>query len=413
MKVLLLSHAYPPALGGEERHVQNLAHRLVASGHEVHVGTQAPNGRRAVAVDDMGVHVHPLPSVAAKFPAIHADPQRPEALPVPDPVLTSALRGLVRWVNPEVVHAHNWIANSYLPVQQYAPRPLVMSLHGYAHRCAVTRYMHRGSICAGPKPARCLGCSIRGYGFAKGPAVLASTWLMKPWKERLIDRFLPVSRAVADGTGLAARGLRYEIVSNFIPDSLLESGPPRVRPADLPDEDYLLFVGDLAPDKGVATILEAYSKLSLPKPKLLLVGRPTVDGPGVLPAGVVIGMSWTHERVVEAFQHAVAAVLPSEWPDPCPTTVLEAMALGTPLITTPVGGIVGMVDHESALLVAPGDAEALRHAMTRVVRDAGLRKQLTSAAAVRVKAFTASAVVPQIERVYVQVIDERRTKVAV
>ena len=47
--------------------------------------------------------------------------------------------------------------------------------------------------------------------------------------------------------------------------------------------------------------------------------------------------------MVSGFAHARAAVLPAKWPDPCPTTVLEAMALGAPLVTTHMGGIADMV----------------------------------------------------------------------
>ena len=77
----------------------------------------------------------------------------------------------------------------------------------------------------------------------------------------------------------------------------------------------------------------------------------------------------------------IAAVLPSVWPDPCPTTVLEAMASGRPVVTTSVGGIIDMVtDGESGLLVPPGDERALAAAIRRVLSDGDLRSRLGAGA---------------------------------
>ena len=111
--------------------------------------------------------------------------------------------------------------------------------------------------------------------------------------------------------------------------------------------------------------------------------------------------------MVSAIRHALAAVLPSRWPDPCPTTVLEAMALGSPLVTTPVGGITDMVDDASALLAAPGDAPDLRRAMREMIASADLRRRLAAAASERVGRFTLGVVVPQIEEIYRDVVAEK------
>jgi glycosyltransferase involved in cell wall biosynthesis len=409
MKVVLATQTYAPVIGGEERHVQNLAGWLAGHGHDVHVATQALDGRTSADVDDRGVHIHRLASASARMPMLHVDSARPHALPFPDPILTRELSDLTCRIKPDLVHAHNWIVNSLLPQQRRARRPLVMSLHDYAHRCATTRYLYEGSICKGPGAFKCLRCSKRTYGVAKGTTILAATWLTKPWRDGLIDRFLPVSAAVASNTGIAARGLPYEVVPNFIPDELLAAGSaPVQRTQELPSDDYLVFVGDLVPDKGVVTLLAAYERVPFPKPALLLIGHRTAETPTRLPHGVLVGTAWPHELVRSAFGNALAAVLPSEWADPCPTTVLEAMALGAPLITTPVGGISDMVDHGSALLVAAGDAASLAEAIARVISDEDLRVRLAQAARARVGEFTAGAVVPRIERIYDEVLSEPR-----
>ncbi|HEV7937424.1 MAG TPA: glycosyltransferase family 4 protein [Solirubrobacteraceae bacterium] len=406
---MLATQTYAPIIGGEERHVQNLAGQLASRGHDVHVATQALDGRASADLDDRGVHIHRLASASARMPVLHTDSGRPHALPIPDPILTRELSKLTCRIEPDVVHAHNWIVNSLLPQQHRTRRPLVMSLHDYAHRCVTTRYLYEGSICKGPGAYKCLRCSKLTYGVAKGTTMLAATWLAKPWRDGVIDRFLPVSAAVASNTGIAARGLPYEVVPNFIPDDLAAVGSAATRrPAELPSDDYIVFVGDLVPDKGVLTLLAAYERVPFPKPVLLLIGGGRVEMPTQLPRGVLLGTKWPHELVTAAFANSIAAVLPSEWADPCPTTVLEAMALGAPLITTPVGGISDMVDDASAMFVPPGDATSLAEAIIRVITDEDLRRRLAQAARARVGQFTAGTVVPRIERIYEQALSEPR-----
>lgn len=402
MRVLQLAQFYPPVIGGEERHVRNLARGLAAAGHDVHVATLRTG--EDDAPEDPGVRVHHLDSIGRRLPVLYGEADRPLALPVPDPLTTTALARVVREVQPEVIHAHNWIVNSLLPVPGARRVPLVQSLHDYSNVCATKRLMRDGSPCAGPSPAVCRPCAGEHYGTAKGLAIHASVAGGRRLREAAVDRYAPVSRAVADASGLDERDLPWTLVPNFVPDELVDL-PRAPRPPSL-GRPYLFFAGDLSAEKGVLTLLQAYAALPrATRPDLLLVGRPR---PAVeariaqgLPAGVRIEHGWPHERVVAGFQHCVAAVLPSEWPDPCPTTVLEAMALGAPLVTTQQGGIADMVaDGESALVVRPGDVKELATALGRITSDPQLRSELAYRARERVRGYLQSSVVRRVEQVY-------------
>jgi glycosyltransferase involved in cell wall biosynthesis len=105
-----------------------------------------------------------------------------------------------------------------------------------------------------------------------------------------------------------------------------------------------------------------------------------------------------------AFRRCLFAVLPSICLDACPTTVLEAMASGRPVVATTTGGIVDMItDEENGLLVPPGDEYQLAEAMARLLNDADLRARLAAGARERVQRFTASAVAERLEDVYARV----------
>jgi glycogen(starch) synthase len=267
-----------------------------------------------------------------------------------------------------------------------------------------------GSVCEGPTVARCLPCATSHYGAAVGPLTAIATTLMRPWKSQAIDHVVCVSNAVADGNHIR-RGPNTSIIPNFVLDEVAMkcTGDMAVvqtaeTPPSLPKEEFLLFVGDLSEEKGLLTLLRAYESLSRKRPPLLLIGRRTPDTPTRLPDGAELCIEWPHDHVLAAFRHCLFAVLPSIWPDPCPTTVLEAMASGRPVVTTTTGGIVDMVeDGESGLLVLPGDEYKLAEAMGRLLIDADLRARLAACAQERVRSFTASAVAERLEAVYARV----------
>ena len=65
--------------------------------------------------------------------------------------------------------------------------------------------------------------------------------------------------------------------------------------------------------------------------------------------------------------------------DTFPLVILEAMAYGCPIISTSVGGIPSQVRDAEALLVAPGDVEALRGAIATVLSDPDRRRHMAEA----------------------------------
>ena len=397
MRILQLAQFYPPVIGGEERHVRNLSVELASRGHDVHVAC-LDVGRPPQL--DPGVTVHALHNVGVKVPALYPTADRPLALPMPDPLASRALSRVVSEVRPDVVHAHNWVINSYLPLAAARRLPLVYSLHDYSHVCATKRLMYDDELCSGPAPRKCLDCTTDWYGTGRGPVIWSLVRSGRPVRNRVVDLFTPVSRFVGQANQLDEQGVPWEVVPNFVPDALPAARDLPRDPA-LPEDDYLFYAGDLSEQKGVGTVLAAYATLDpATRPTLVLVGRTAMDLSS-LPEGAVVHEKWEHERVLSGFGHALTAVLPSRWPDPCPTTVLEAMALGAPLVTTHMGGIADMVvDGESALVVPPGDVPATAAALTRMAADPELRDRLSAQASVEVGRYLQSAVAAQLEGIY-------------
>jgi glycosyltransferase involved in cell wall biosynthesis len=101
--------------------------------------------------------------------------------------------------------------------------------------------------------------------------------------------------------------------------------------------------------------------------------------------------------VLELFRAADGALLSSEWEN-FPHTVVEALAVGTPVVATAVGGVPEVVRAgENGLLVPSGDAVALAEAIRRYFADDGLRARLAEAARPSVEPYAPDRLLARVE----------------
>jgi glycosyltransferase involved in cell wall biosynthesis len=193
--------------------------------------------------------------------------------------------------------------------------------------------------------------------------------------------------------------------------SVLPNPAPEVP--ELPDRDVLrgelelsgptlAFAGRLGPQKSLDVALAAVAEL--PDVTLVVAG----DGPdrvalerrarelGVDGRARFLG-SVPRDGVLRLFRAADASVLSSSWEN-LPHTVLEALAVGSPVIATSVGGVPEVVrDGENGLLVPARDPQALAEAIRRFFADEDLRARLEAAAPGSIAGYTEDAVFSRIE----------------
>ena len=310
------------------------------------------------------------------------------------------LRQVLDGFQPDIVHAHNWLLYSFLPLKPFYRARLVATLHDYSLRCAKKRLMFEGAPCSGPQLAKCLGCAAEHYGPVIGVPTAAVHWLLGRPAHMAVDMFLPISQAVADGNELAGGRWPYQVLPDFLPDYDTEAGmdvDDYLR--QLPAGEFLMFAGDLSADKGVEVLLDAYAELG-DAPPLVMIGRQSA-GKLMPMANVVVLNDWPHAAVMAAWRRCLLAVAPSVWAEPFGLVVLEAMAAGRPVIASRTGGIADIVmDDENGLLVPPGDVACLRDGLLRLLASPELRQRLGAAARRRAQNFSASAVVPRLEQIY-------------
>lgn len=192
---------------------------------------------------------------------------------------------------------------------------------------------------------------------------------------------------------------RIEVVENAIPEAE-PVGPSRFAT----ERPLFAFAGRLGAAKALHVLLRALADVE--GASLVLAG----DGPERAALERLTAELGLAERVrfagplpradVLALHRAAdAAVLSSAWEN-FPHAVVEALAVGTPVVSTDVGGVAEVVrDSENGLLVPADDPAALAGALRRIASEPGLRDRLAAAAAPSVERLRPDRVYERLERI--------------
>jgi glycosyltransferase involved in cell wall biosynthesis len=195
---------------------------------------------------------------------------------------------------------------------------------------------------------------------------------------RAADLVVADTRAHADRLAALARLAPDRVAVCFVgaEERLFQPGWARVEPFEC------LFVGKLIPLHGIETILAA-ARLA-PELRFRLVGSGQLQGLLADPPANVTHLPWVeYERLPEELHRAGCALgifgTSRKAGRVIPNKAFQALACGTPLVTADTAGARELlVEGESALLVPPGDPEALAGAVRRLADDAELARRLSA-----------------------------------
>lgn len=400
-RILMLSQfIYPPSFGGEERFVTDLSRELAARGHEVSIVTLWQKEFPEFEIYQ-GVRIYRVRGTMQKMSFLFSHGDRTYAPSFPDPGVMRELRRIIREERPEIVHAHNWLVHSFTPLKAWSKAKFVVSLHDYSLICVQKRLMRQEVSCTGPGAIKCLACGTRFYGL-KGPLTTLANFYWGKRERQATDMFLPVSQVTVEGNLLETYRVPYRIMPNFVPDHIdtIENENNSLL-TQLPEGDFLLFVGDVARDKGVEVLLQAYVERNIQIP-LVLIGRLFLpDLAKQLPSNVFLMGPWPHDAVMAAWRRCTIGLVPSIVAETFGIVALEAMYMGKPVVAARSGGLIDVVvDGETGLLVPPGDSQALGEAIQSLLNDPERREQMGLLAKQRVIQFQAESVISRFEQTY-------------
>lgn len=364
MKIEIVSGIWPPDVGGPASHAPEVAAWLAARGHVVEALVTADERPAAEA--------YPVRWVSRSLPVgvRHAAAVR---------VLAARAR------QADVIYATGMIGRSSVAAA-LARTPLVLKVTSDP---AFERASRRGIV----------GGEVTEFqDVSGGPAVFALRAARNAALHRAAHVVCPSAFMAELAVSWGVPEQRVTVLPNPAPL------PEEAVVAHLSDRPALVFAGRLTPQKDLGLALHALALV--PEATLTIAGegaeRPRLEVVcaelglgdrvhfvGPLPRATVLGL----------MRDADAVVLSSAWEN-FPHGLVEALAMGTPVIATRTGGVPEIVeDGKNGLLVGPGDAAAFAAALRRFLADPALQGRLRAAARPSVARFQQDAVYSRLEEI--------------
>lgn len=267
----------------------------------------------------------------------------------------------------DIAHLHIYygkLSSSILSPLKKRNIPIIQTLHEYKLVCPAYTLEYKGNICEKCLTSTKLHCIIQK---CKNDSIVQSTARYLEYKaSRLlgdinnIDKFISVSefhrRKMIEG-GIPER--KIITIHNFVDtDQILPH---------YPSEGYALYFGRIEALKGIKTLLDA---ACINGTKLVIAGTGSdlehfkaYASSKKLENVTFCGFKSGHE-LHDLIRKSAYVVVPSEWYENCPMTILEAKAYGKPVIGTNIGGIPELINHNiDGYIFEPKNTEALAELM--------------------------------------------------
>ncbi len=382
-RVLFLSWEYPPmTVGGLSRHVYDLTRFLTRADLEVHVLTPEVEGWPAYEVVE-GVHVHRIPVLrpdGGEF--VHWAFQMNLAL------IDAGRKLFSEGLRVDLIHAHDWLVSyAARALKQEFCIPLVATIHATEHGrnggifTDLQRYIHH------------LEWQLT---VEASQVILCSTYM---------------KREVAELFSLSPDKLH--VIANGVDPELLRA--KEAFETNDGGEQIVLFVGRLVREKGVQTLIAAAPLIvaACPEARIAILGKgPELEGLQRLTAEsglaeTVRFYGFVSDEDRNALLHqASAAVFPSLY-EPFGIVALEAMAAGTPVVVSDVGGLADVVRHgETGLKMIPDDPQSLAAQVIRLLQQPAEARRYAEAATAELVSYDWNSIARQTTEVYRTVVSE-------
>ena len=288
--------------------------------------------------------------------------------------IQASFKKLLDDFRPQVVHLqniHSYLSPVLARLAKDAGCKVVWTLHDYKLLCPSYSCLRDGKpceLCYDDKSNVLTKRCMKGSFVASALAYLEALKWNRALLEKYVDAFVCPSAFMAQK--MAQGGFdksKLAVVCNFVDPVKLEVF--KKLPTDKRDP-YYLYVGRLSTEKGVRTLMEVAS--SLPYTLKVAGGGPLSDelrGKYKGNKNIEFLGHQDAEQVSELMSGAVASVVPSEWYENNPLSVIESLCAGTPVIGARIGGIPELIDAESGVIFESGNkaelANAIREAFKR------------------------------------------------
>lgn len=277
---------------------------------------------------------------------------------------------LVKDEHPDIAHVHlMWgqITPSIFPVLKKYNIPILFTVHDYRIVCPAYTFRNgNGQICEDCRGRYFYKCFT--HTCCKGSKLMSAVMAAEQYfrntffnPARYINGFIYVSnfaKEIQERYMPAVKDKRNITLYNFS-TSIVEHAK------EMPKDKYFLFFGRLSYEKGVKTLLEAFKDIKHCKLKIVGTGPKENELKEYATNNDIHNVEFLGykrgKELTDFVSNAYFVVVPSEWYENNPMTIIEAYSVGTPVIGAKIGGIPEIVvDGKTGLLFESGNTGSLR-----------------------------------------------------
>jgi glycosyltransferase involved in cell wall biosynthesis len=295
------------------------------------------------------------------------------------------LRDSIRARRPDIVHFHNTfplISPSAYHAARAEKVAVVQTLHNFRFLCARADLFRAGKVCED-----CVGKSII------WPSVLHKCYRGDVGANLVVATMLAVHRSIGtwrDSVSMyiaLSDASRRKLIAGGLPAAKIMIKPNFAAPdpgAGVGQGGYIVFIGRLSPEKGLATLMNAWRRHG-DLPPLKIVGNGPMASTLQEASRGDRRIEWLGAQsldvVYSLIGDAACLVLTSECYENCPRVVIESFAKGTPAVVSELGAMAELVEHgRTGAHFKPGDPDDLAEKVRDILTDAERLKQMRRAA---------------------------------
>jgi glycosyltransferase involved in cell wall biosynthesis len=413
VNILIATDVFPPKSGGSGWSTFHLARALAQRGHRIEIVLPKQNIRQTQTRVYEGLNVVQVGYNASNLPALRAW-QRTRAL---EKTLSAYLAQRAREF--DLIHAQHLLSiAAATAAKKIFPIPVVGTVRDYWAVCLYGTLWRDDAICPichGGEMTKCLAQKYGGAAKFMQPAI--------PFVERELrrrQRALQNSDAVIAVSHFVAstlRGIVDEkkmcVVPNLIDVDETNASISNLQSLDAArdrspssNSPYLMFVGKLNALKGADWLPAILEKSGVALP-LIVAGDGELRGDLARCKQIEMRGWLSNAETLALLKNALALVFPARWAEPLARTLLEAQALGVPIVALNTGGTRDIIDNNFNGLLAENINEFSAQ-VRRVADDAALCARLSeNAKRVAQEKFSASVVASELEKIYADVVVRR------
>ncbi|MFC5191152.1 glycosyltransferase family 4 protein [Algoriphagus aquatilis] len=360
MKILYIHNSYAGNNSGEEHAAEGLAYLLTQNGHEVSWYRRSSD---EIAQSKFG-------AVKAFFTGIY------------NPVAVAEIKRILEDFKPDLVQIQNiypLISPAIFGMIKKMGIPIVMRCPNYRLFCPNGLHLDtKGKVCES-----CLGKGREWNGVSKN----CESSRLKSTGYALRNFFARAFWKIQDDVDafiVQSEFQKQKFIQNGIPEKKLFIVPgltPSVPKNETKLGDLVSFVGRISPEKGIIEFLEAAR--NLPEITFAIAGGVDESFQGLVkssPPNVQWKGYLKGNELDQFYQDSRIIVVPGKWYEGFPNVITRAMQHSKPVITSNLGAMASIIDHEiNGLLVEPGHSSQLSTVIGRLYNNPELCKQFGKA----------------------------------